>query len=92
MEADVIAPGFRDAMARLVYKYDVEYYYPDREYTPGDVVVLSFEDYTETDGYCETCYYETARCKIAYTYKGDERVYDYYGSFSELLGDLVRGD
>lgn len=92
MEADVIAPGFRDAMARLVFEQAVKQGYPGMEYMPGDVVVLRFEDYTESGGYCESCWYETARCKVTYTYKGEEEVYDYYGSFSELLGDLIRGD
>jgi hypothetical protein len=92
MEADVISPSFREAMAKLVFDRDVKYYHPDDTWTPGDVKILSFKDYTETGGYCESCYWERACCKVTYEFQGDERVYDYYGSFSELLGDLIRGN
>lgn len=53
------------------------------------VEVTEFEDYTEYGGYCETCYYESTRCKLTYVdSNGETQTYDYYGSFAELVGSL----
>lgn len=60
------------------------------EYAVDAVRVTAFEDYTYQSGYCETCYYETTRCNIYYVDSEDEtQMYDYYGSFAELVGSLV---
>ncbi len=59
------------------------------EYNLDAVEVTEFEDYTEYGGYCETCYYESTRCKISYVdSKGEPQSYDYYGSFAELVGSM----
>jgi hypothetical protein len=59
------------------------------EYNLDAVDVTEFEDYTYTDGYCETCYYESTKCKITYVdSQGVTQTYDYWGSFAELVGSL----
>jgi len=59
------------------------------EYSLDAVEVTEFEDYTEYGGYCSTCYYEEARCKITYVdSQGETQAYDYYGSFAELVGSM----
>jgi len=59
------------------------------EHNLDAVEVTEFEDYTYSDGYCSTCYYETTRCKISYVdSNGDAQSYDYWGSFAELIGSL----
>jgi hypothetical protein len=50
------------------------------------VSVTDFEDYTYSSGYCDTCFYEETRCRIAYVNSsGETNNYDYYDSFSELV-------
>jgi hypothetical protein len=51
--------------------------------------VTDFEDYTYRDGYCETCFYETVKCKITFkTIHGTTDTYDYWDSFVELIKSL----
>lgn len=59
----------------------------------GAVAVLSWEDDTENDGYCETCWYEYAVVNITYS-DGSEfnREYQYRGSFAELIRQLTNGN
>lgn len=42
------------------------------------------------DGYCETCYHEWDEVDVTYVaLDGTTRVYNYYGSISEMLGFSV---
>jgi hypothetical protein len=59
------------------------------EYDIDAATVTGFEDYTASSGYCDTCYSESARCKIFYVdSNGSSDEYDYYGSFSEMMRSL----
>lgn len=59
------------------------------EYSVDAAEVTGFEDYTYTSGHCETCKYETIRCNISYVDgSGERQTYEYYGSFSDLIGSL----
>lgn len=51
--------------------------------------VLSFEDFTASDGYCSTCYYEYAAFKVKYrTLAGGTKEWVYNDSFAELVSSL----
>jgi len=59
------------------------------EYNLDAVEVTEFEDYTAYEGFCETCYFEEARCKITYVDSQDEtREYSISGSFADLIRSL----
>lgn len=52
--------------------------------------VISFEDYTYSSGYCETCYYETTYCRIkARTSEGRVAQYIYSDDFGALIRELT---
>ena len=54
------------------------------------VELLSFEDFTHSDGYCETCYYETTYCRLkAKTSEGRVAQYIYIDDFSDLIRELT---
>lgn len=59
-----------------------------------DAKILDWEEYTEYGGYCDTCAYEETHVRVKYELPGDNEVllYDYYGSFSELLDQLLRAN
>lgn len=48
--------------------------------------VLSWEDVTLSDGYCETCYYEYAGVKVEFIDGGGSRqTWEYNDSFASLV-------
>jgi hypothetical protein len=54
------------------------------------VTLTSWEEYSESGGYCDTCYYESTKFRITYTTtEGTIENYEYYGSFAELLESLL---
>ncbi len=65
-----------------------------RRYTSDEVSeVVSWEEVTESSGYCDTCYYETVRVEIIYlTSDGERKSFRYHANFSELLSELLRED
>lgn len=51
--------------------------------------VTGYEDDTESDGYCETCYYEYAVVRISYVDSaGKPQKWTYRGGFAELINSL----
>jgi hypothetical protein len=53
------------------------------------VEVTSWEDTIYSDGYCETCYYESAAVKIYYVdSEGTRKSYLYRDDFTSLIYDL----
>lgn len=51
--------------------------------------VTGFEEDTEYDGYCETCFYEYTVVRIQYTDSQGQHEYTYRGYFSELIRELT---
>lgn len=54
-----------------------------------NATVTRFEQETESDGFCETCYYEYTVVNIFYEVDGKSDEFNYRGSFSELINDLT---
>ena len=51
--------------------------------------VVSWYDDTQSSGYCETCYYESAVVRMTYlNSNGITAQYTYSGSFGDLISDL----
>lgn len=105
MNLGVFSPAFLEDVRQLVDRYEnMEWDYKLRAYVrkrENDgkespyvriIRIMDFEDYTYYGGYCETCSYEEAHCKITYETDHGVREYDYYGSFAELINDLVSDD
>lgn len=61
-----------------------------RTYGVNDAIeVTSFEEATQSGGYCETCYYEETVVEITYiTETGVVKLFTFYGTFSELINAL----
>jgi hypothetical protein len=54
------------------------------------VELLSFEDFTHSSGYCETCYYETTYCRLkAVTSEARVAQYIYTDDFTDLVRYLT---
>lgn len=65
-------------MLRTIYLKDVD-------------VVVGFDDRTVYGGGCETCAYSYVVCDITYLdSEGNHRLFEYDGSFSDLLANLAR--
>lgn len=51
--------------------------------------VVEWEDDTESDGYCDSCYYEYAVVKVKYIDNDfDKCTWTYRGSFADLINSL----
>jgi len=74
----IIEEAIKQAMKNMLVKsgYDVK-------------SVLSYQDETESTGYCDSCYYEYAVVDINYiTQDNVNRTYRYNGNFSDLINTL----
>ena len=70
----------KQAMSSLLQSFDLDC-----------VEVVSYEEETKYDGYCETCYYEWTEVVIEYKdSNGDTQSYNYWGGFAELVRALDR--
>lgn len=63
------------------------------DYEADRIEVVSFYDYQEETGYCDTCTYMEYFVDITWKDLGDTdsrwQVYKYEGSFSDLLDDIL---
>ena len=58
----------------------------------GDNVtdIITYEEDTAGDGYCETCYFEWTVVDVTYKNDdGDVKSYQYRGDFMELVNELL---
>ena len=56
---------------------------------PHAVELVSWNEEMQSDGYCETCYYEYIAVTFVYKDKDDKTLnYEYYGTLAELIRAL----
>lgn len=70
--------SFKNALKRWMIEYGLDV-----------VEVVDFQDDTESGGYCDSCWYETAVVVITYIDSAKKRhKFSYQGQFGELIKQL----